>query len=593
MLPRIRPAEETGRFNMLHEVFQAQVDRRSEAVALIIEGKTITYGELEQRANRLAHYLGRRGVRRGSLVAILLPRSLDAYVAILGNIKSGAAYLPLDPEYPADRVRYVLRDSQAEALITTGNLASQHITFEGRIIAIDVDSNAVKLEDPGRLPSSMVGVGEHDLCYVIYTSGSTGRPKGVQVEHRSVCNLVKAEAEIFRLEPEDRVCQVASLSFDLSVEETWLAFQAGASLVPVTRKLAHGGPDLARFLSDHRVTVLSVVPTLLGMMEEDVPTLRLLILGGEVCPERLVARWSRPDRRVVNTYGPTETTVTATYADVVAGKPVTSGRALPGYYVRLVDETLQPVGDGATGEICIGGVGVARGYVGRPEETTDRFVEDPFARQGAADTRLYRTGDLGRFDDEGNLEFLGRKDSQLKLRGFRIELAEIESVLMQEKSVLSAACVVREDTPGLRQLVGYVVPREGAVDTDRLHLHFRDSLPSHMVPGLIETVASLPRLPSGKLDRTSLPVPRTRFSPHPPGLVGPRSSTENRVLEVWKRLFSPQPVSVDDDFFLDLGGHSLLAARMVSELRKDPEYSSVSVADVYENPTITGLATKL
>ncbi len=376
MLRRIRPPEEAGRFSLLHEFFEAQVDTRPEVIAIIVEGRRITYAEIEQRANRLARYLHNHGVDRGSLVAILLSRSLDAYVAILGTLKAGAAYVPLDPEYPADRISYILGDSHAETLLTTATLASHHREFHGRIIAVDVDTDAISSETSTRLPTYAVRVGSDDLCYVIYTSGSTGQPKGVLVGHRSVCNLVEAEAEIFRVTPEDRVCQIASLSFDLSVEEIWLAFQAGACLVPATRELAHGGPDLSKFLVENQVTVISCVPTLLSMLEEDIPTLHLVILGGEVCPENLVTRWARPGRRLVNTYGPTETTVTATYSDLAPGKPVTIGRPLPGYRVHILDETLHPVPEGATGEICIGGIGVARGYVGRPKETLARFIQD-------------------------------------------------------------------------------------------------------------------------------------------------------------------------------------------------------------------------
>ena len=360
MLRRIRPPEEAGRFSLLHEFFEAQVDTRPEATAIIVEGRRITYAEIEQRANRLARYLHNHGIGRGSIVAILLSRSLDAYVSILGTLKAGAAYLPLDPEYPADRISYVLGDSHAETLITTASLASHHREFHGRIIAVDVDANAISSETSTRLPTDVVRVRSDDLCYVIYTSGSTGRPKGVLVGHRSVCNLVGAEAELFRVTSEDRVCQIASLSFDLSVEEIWLAFQAGACLVPVTRELAHAGLDLSKFLVENQVTVISCVPTLLSMLEEDIPILHLVILGGEVYPENLLTRWARPGRRMVNTYGPTETTVTATYSDLTPGKPVTIGRPLPGYRVRILDETLHPVPEGATGEICIGGIGVAR-----------------------------------------------------------------------------------------------------------------------------------------------------------------------------------------------------------------------------------------
>ena len=594
MLPRTRPPDEAARFSLLHEFFESRADERPEAIAIIINGRTVSYHELEQQANRLAHYLQKRGVNRGSLVAILLSRSLEAYVGILAILKAGAAYIPLDPEYPPERTANILLDSRAETLLTAKSSVWNYLDFHVNIIAIDVESTAIASESSTRPSPNTIGTLPGDLCYIIYTSGSTGRPKGVQVEHRNICNLVEAEAEIFRVTNEDRVCQIASLCFDLSVEEIWLAFQAGASLIPAPRELSHGGPDLSRFLSENGVTVLSCVPTLATMLEEDVPSLRILILGGETCPGELVDRWYQPDRRIVNTYGPTETTVTATYADLFPGMPVTIGRPLPGYRIRLLDPDLRPVSEGEIGEICIGGLGVSRGYAGLGKETATRFIRDPYLERNMIDARLYRTGDLGRFDAEGNLEFLGRNDDQVKLRGFRIELAEIESVLMRDKRVLSATCTVREDDPGLKKLVAYIVPREKAeIDPEKLRSTLRDRLPSYMVPSIIEGLPALPRLPSGKVDRASLPVPKSTASPKPTGLKPAANETEKRILDVWSKLFPSLPINLNDDFFLDLGGHSLLAARMVSELRKCSQFSRASIADVYENPTIESLAIKL
>src|ERR1043166_7131458 len=281
---------------------------------------------------------------------------------------------------------------------------------------------------------------------------------------------------------------------------------------------------------------------------------------------------------MVNTYGPTETTVIATYADLSPGQPVTIGRPIPGYRVHVLDGGLQPVPPGAAGEICIGGAGVARGYVGLPGETGARFVQDPFAPADEAGARLYRTGDLGRIDAEGNLEFLGRLDSQVKLRGFRVELAEIESVLLEVDGFLAAACALREDTPGVQQLVGYVVPRNGGkLDEDHLRSQIRSRLPAYMVPAVIETVDDLPRLPSGQLDRASLPAPRARHEKPSEPAARPPTGTERRIAEVWEALFRPQPISVEDDFFRNLGGHSLLAAQMVSRLRRDPRFARLGV----------------
>ena len=577
---------------LLHEIFEVQADARPENVAVVFGREETTYASLESRANRLARHLRSRGVGRGSLVAMLLRRSVDAYAAILGILKSGAAYVPIDPEYPADRVAYILEDSGAGALVTSADLARRHAAFEGAVVRVDADRDAIAAEKPLRLAREEVGASSQDLCYVIYTSGSTGRPKGVMIEHRNARRLVQAEGHIYAARSEDRVYQGASLAFDLSVEEVWLAFHAGATLVAATPEMERAGPDLSSLLTESGVTVLSSVPTLLSMLAEDVPTLRLLIFGGEACPEWLVARWARSGRRLVNTYGPTETTVIATYAELLPGKPVTIGHAVPGYRVYLLDDELRPAPRGEAGEICIGGAGVARGYVGLSDETRARFVPDPFAPADEADARIYRSGDLGRLDANGNIEFLGRVDGQVKIRGFRVELTEIESVLLQADGLRAAACAVREDVAGIQQLVGYVVPGDSPVDEERLRSYLRSHLPAYMVPALIETVTDLPLLPSGKLDRASLPAPRARRAAK--AAAGrPLTITERRIAKVWKDLFSPLPVSLDDHFFHDLGGHSLLAARMVSMLRKNPRFARVSVTDVYEHPTIASLASAL
>ena len=575
---------------VLHEIFESQAAACPQAVAVVFGREQVTYGELESRANQLARHLLGRGVQRGSNVAMLLPRSLDAYIALLALLKSGAAYVPIDPADPADRIAHILNDSGATALVTTRDLAAAFTAFRGR--TVDVGTACIGVESPAGIPRNGTQADPRDPCYVIYTSGSTGRPKGVVVEHRNACHVVREEGRIFAVKPEDRVYQGASLAFDLSVEEIWLAFQAGASLIGATPEMAHAGPDLSRHLTDLRVTVLSCVPTLLSTLAEDVPSLRLLILGGETCADQLVARWAHPGLRIVNTYGPTETTVIATCADVSPGQPVTIGRPIPGCSVHILDDELRPVGPGQKGEICIGGAGVARGYVGRPAETLARFVTDPFANGGSSGARLYRTGDLGRLDQDGNIHFLGRADGQVKLRGLRIELSEIEAVMLGAPGVLSAACTVRESAGGIPQLVGYAVPREDAtIDGERLSSQLRAQLPAWMVPALIEIVSDLPRLSSGKLDRASLPEPRPRAQLRQEIRPEPQwTRTERRLMEVWTALFRPLPVFPDDDFFLDLGGHSLFAAQMVSELRKDPQFASLTVVDVYNHPTIARLA---
>ncbi|MBI5397076.1 MAG: amino acid adenylation domain-containing protein, partial [Verrucomicrobia bacterium] len=553
----------------------------------------LTFEELEAHANRLAHYLRARGIGRGSFVGIWLSRSMDVYVAMLGALKAGAAYVPLDPDYPEDRVAYILADCGTQALITTSQFASRCGAFKGALICLDAGHKGISAQPSRKLTAAETGTRPDDLCYVIYTSGSTGRPKGVQIEHRSACNLVRAEAKIFPVRSSDRVYQGFSVAFDASVEEIWLAFNAGATLVVGTREMVQSGPELSRVLTEAGVTVFSTVPTLLAMQEEDIPTVRLLIMGGEACPQDLANRWCKPGRRMVNTYGPTEATVIATWGDLQPGRRVTIGKPAPNYRCYILNEQLQPVPVGVPGELCIGGVGVARGYVGQPELTAEKFVPNPFERDGDNAPRLYRTGDLVRWTSGGEIEFLGRLDSQVKLRGFRVELSEIEAVLMECDGVRAAAVAVREDVPGVQQLAGYAVPGAGAAfDEERALAHLRTRLPAYMVPGLIETVAELPTLPSGKVDRRRLPAPRPRAAKARADLVEPRTELEAKIARVWQSLFAPAAVSIHDDFFRELGGHSLLAARMVSELRKDPALRGLSVLDVYSQPTIEKLAAK-
>ena len=571
------------RRELLHEIFEEQTDRTPANIAVIDGARQVTYGELDERANRLAHLLGARGIGRGSLVGILIGRSIAAYVSILACLKAGAAYVPLDPGYPAERVGFILGDCGASLLLTT----VPAVEFSGDVIRIDEIGGELARQPAARLDS---GATPRDLCYVIYTSGSTGKPKGVEIEHESAAHLVRAEQWLFGVRPEDRVYQGFSLAFDASVEELWLAWAAGAALVVATPEMAHAGPALSGLLARASVTVVSCVPTLLAMLEGDIPSMRLLIVGGEACPDDLVRRWCRSGRRMVNTYGPTEATVIATFAECHPDRPVTIGRPLPNYSAHILDAELQPVSEGEIGELYLGGVGLARGYVGRADLTSERFIRNPF--DGDTSVRLYKTGDLARFNADGEIEFHGRSDLQVKLRGFRVELSEIEAALLACPGVQAAACAVHELAPGLSHLVAYVVPHRGEVPAPELiRASLRTALPVYMIPTIIEPMASLPTLSSGKIDRKALPVPNIReesAAREPKG----RTRGERTLHAAWQSLVSPMPVAVHDDFFLDLGGHSLLAARMVSELRADPQFARLSMLDVYNHPTIEKLAAR-
>ena len=575
----------------LHELFEASVDRNPEAAAVLMGSQLLTYGQLEARSNRIAHLLRERGCGKGTYVGMHLPRSPEVYAALLGILKAGAAYVPLDADYPAERVHRILTDAGAKVLVGVSGLAAQLAPGPWSGLMLDQEEAALAAQPETRIPRGVTGLTAEDPCYAIFTSGSTGQPKGVALAHRSVCNLVRAEGELFGVEPGDRVFQGFSIAFDASVEEVWLAFHAGAALVAGNAAQVRNGPALPAVLAACGVTVLSTVPTLLSTFEMDLPGLRLLIVGGEACPPDLVTRWSRPGLRFVNTYGPTEATVIATWCDLRPGEPVTIGQAAPNYRVYVLDELQALVPPGEPGELCLSGVGLALGYLGRPDLTAERFPPNPHA-DGPHTARLYRTGDKVRFNPEGALEFLGRLDDQVKIRGFRVELGEIENVLLARPEVLSAVVSVRTDF-GLEQLVAYVVPREGcqvAGEAERAAL--RLLLPAYMVPASVEVLSELPTLSSGKVDRKRLPAPQPRTA-RPAGQAQPRTPAERELLACWRRLFHREEVGLQDDFFLELGGHSLLAAMMVSELRRTAGFQSLSVGDLYAHPTVEGLALAL
>ncbi len=567
------------------------MDSHPDRVAVEHGAASSTYRELETRANRVGRRLRSQGVRRGDCVAIWMPRSVDLYAAMLGILKAGAAYVPLDPDFPDERAQFVRDDCRARAIVTVEKFATRLRGFKGSVIVLDAEADHLTNESSERLRADDTGVQPADVCYVIYTSGTTGKPKGAAIEHRSACHLVRAEAAIFQLRAEDRVFQGASPAFDASIEEIWLAFFAGATLVAAEEDTLRGG-DLARWLTGAGVTVLSCVPTLLTMIERDVPSIRLLIQGGESLSPDLVKRWSRPGRRIVNTYGPTEATVIATWGDCGSDKPVTIGKPVPNYLVCLLDEQLKPVPAGGEGEICLGGIGLAHGYIGRPELDREKFVTVTLPELG--ECRLYRTGDLGRWTTGGELEFRGRADTQVKIRGFRVELEEIEAVLRECPGVQNAAAILREDEPGRQLLAAYLVQRTGAaLDLASIRSTLRARLPSYMVPAALEILDALPTLASGKVDRRRLPVPLAAVAETARPVIPPRTPLEQRLVATWSKLFAPQLVSTADDFFLDLGGHSLLAARMVSELRQIPAVAGLSMLDVYKHPTVAALAAEL
>jgi non-ribosomal peptide synthetase-like protein len=571
----------------LHHFFERQADARGDALAVVSGADRLTYASLDARANRLAQYLLSRGAGPGRTVGILLNRSTHTYVALLAVLKAGSAFVPMDPSYPGDRVAFMAADAGLALILTTSDLAASHTGLPCPAVCLDRESSAV-----GAMPSTRPFLSEEGdaLAYIIYTSGTTGRPKGVAVTHANICHFLSVCAPVYAVGPSDRVYQGMTIAFDFSIEEIWPAFIAGATLVAGPTDGRKLGPGLAEFLIGQHISVFCCVPTLLATLDRDVPSIHTLIVGGEACPRDLVERWSRPERRMLNTYGPTETTVTATWCELEPGRPVTIGRPMPGYRVYVLDEALRPVPLGESGEICIGGAGVAQGYINRPDLTADKFVPDPFE----PGRRLYRSGDLGRFTPAGEVEFLGRIDTQVKIRGYRIELAEIEAAILDDPAVENAVVAAYPTGAPAQDLAAYITlraPQPIEPVRERLAEELRRRLPVYMVPAYIEVVDAMPVLASGKVDRRSLPapvLPRVAFQGS--AYEAPATPLERKIAAMWQAVFGLERISADSDFFLDLGGHSLLAAQLLARLRQHSEMAALSIADVYAHPTIRALA---
>jgi non-ribosomal peptide synthetase-like protein len=580
----------------LHEIFERHVDTHPHDTALICGDRRLSYLEVERRANRLAWRLRSLGAGPGRLVALYLERSEKPIIAMLAILKAGAGYVPIDPAYPPDRIRHILGDADIELLVTESKLAERVESHPiPKTLTVDAPTRATDfhLEPETRPERSETEVGPTDVCYIIYTSGTTGRPKGIVTEHRNVVAFAASFKEVCGLGRSDRVYQGFSLGFDGSVEEIWMAFSSGATLVVGSPELARLGEETARFMRSHGVTFFSTVPTFLSMINEDVPSLRCLVVSGEPCPPDLVQKWARPGRRMLNVYGPTETTVNATFWECVPHVDVKIGRALPGYETYVLNEALRPVTPGESGELYIGGPGIARGYLNQPELTRKHFVRSPFEGNGGSE-RLYRTGDLVREDSDGELFFLGRNDGQVKVRGYRIELAEIESALRDHPHIDAAAVKVIQND-GLAELAAYVrISLDGGSSLDRTEVldRLRERLPPYMIPGFLDVMPELPTLASGKVDRSRLPKPSTPLLRAKETLSAPRDALEQKIHAIWKGIFKTEEISIDDDFFQDLRGYSLLAAQLISRLRLEHGIE-VALRDVYSHPTIARLATHI
>ncbi len=539
----------------LPELFAAQVAKTPDAIAVVHEDESLSYGELDRRANQLAHHLRALGVGPEVVVGLCVERSPAMLVGLLGILKAGGAYLPLDPGYPAERLAFMLADAGAPVLVTQSALVDRLPAHGARIVRLDADAAAIAAQ-PTSAPAPALD--PHNTAYVIYTSGSTGEPKGVAVAHGGIPNLAAAQIDRFGITSEARLLQFASPSFDAAISEIATVLASGAALVlPAEQR---GGDALARLIREQHVTHATLPPVLLADLPEDLP-LETLIVAGDICAPDAVARWSA-GRRMINAYGPTETTVCATMSDALAGAEVPPiGRPIWNTRAYVLDAGLQPVPAGVTGELYIAGAGLARGYLGRAGLTGERFVADP---HGSAGSRMYRTGDLARWRADGVLEFLGRADAQVKLRGFRIEPGEIEAVLVRHAGVAQAAVIAREDTPGAKRLVAYVVAAgEQVPDASALRAHVAASLPDYMVPAAYVVLERLPLTPNGKLDRRALPAPDLT----PAVMRGPRTAREEVLCALFAQVLGLERVGIDDNFFA-LGGDSIMSIQLVSRARR-------------------------
>ncbi|MFP3987345.1 amino acid adenylation domain-containing protein [Streptomyces sp. E11-3] len=587
------------------ELFEEQVRRTPHAPAVLSTATSLDYAGLNTRANRLARTLVERGAGPEQLVAVALPRGVAALTAVVAVLKSGAAYLPVDLDYPRSRVTDMLDDTGPLLLLTTREADDR--TLAPQVPRLYLDDSGSPADSPAAgLPGTDLDDRDRRAplrpghpAYVIYTSGSTGRPKGVVVTHTGLAALLRQQTDLLRITPDTRVLQFASPSFDASVWELCVALLTGSAAVVAPAEQLAPGPPLAELVAELGVNCLLLAPSALAAMPPDgLPEGINLVVGAEACSPDLVARWS-PGRHMVNAYGPSESTVIATQTGPLSGRIVPPmGRMVPGTRVRLLDTALRPVPPGVAGEVYLSGDGLARGYLGRPGSTADRFVADLF---GAPGTRMYRTGDMARWTADGELTYLGRADSQVKVRGFRIELGEVESALAQAPGVGQVTAVVREDRPGIRQLVAYVVPAPGSDTASAsasecgdaagglptaaaLREFTAERLPEYMVPATVMVVDAFPRTPNGKIDRRALPVPRFQAAAE---YRAPSSDRERLLHKVFTEVLGQPRIGVDDSFF-DLGGDSITSVQLAAGAHRAG--LALTAKDVFVHKTIARLA---
>lgn len=583
----------------LEHLFEHRCDRvPSDHLAVVTEHAALTFRDLDNRANQAARYLLEQGLRAGDRIGLLFDKSIHAYVALLAVLKIGAAYVPLDESFPADRIAFILDDAGIKAIVSVSRFRQKFAEFALGQVYLDNVEPQIKEQSRARLGAHENFASSDTLFYIIYTSGTTGRPKGVAINHSGICNFVKVAGEVYGIRAHDRCYQGMTLAFDFHVEDLWVPLIAGATLVAGKSGAKLFGNDLHEFLMKQRVSVLPCVPTLWATLEQDLPDVRIVLLSGEAVPHNLVVRWHRPGRSILNAYGPTECSVSSTLRSLVPDSPVTIGIPLPTYTVVILDEhedklVAEP---GAIGEIGIAGIGLAVGYLNRDDLTKQKFIPDFLDLPNNPSQRIYRTGDYGSIRDDGELEFHGRIDTQVKIRGYRIELGEIEALLLQLPQIAQAVVHPYEAEPGAVELVAYYTRKPGSavLSPSEVSETLLRHLPGYMVPAYLEELPLIPMTANNKADRNNLPAPRgPRFSVSSSRFVAPRTETEQALMGALTGVMNIERASVEDNFFQDLGAHSLLMARFGAEIRQKLNISSVSMQDIYLNPTIEKLARHL
>ena len=578
---------EYARDRSVHQLFEAQAAKTPNAIAVVFGNRQLTYNELDRRANQLAHHLIKLGATPDGLIGICLERSLEMAVGLLGILKAGSAYVPLDPAYPRDRIAYMLENAEAPLLVTQQSLTENLPATEAKTVLIDSDWPEIAKQSE-RSPA--LTLDPANRAYVIYTSGSTGKPKGVQIPHRAVVNFLTTMAKQPGLQASDRLLAVTTLCFDIAGLEMYLPLTVGASLEIVTREIASDGNQLAAKLKTSGTTVMQATPATWRMLLEAGWTgdkkLKILI-GGEAVSQKLAGQLVERSGSVWNVYGPTETTIWSTLSQLHGDSTVTIGRPIGNTDIFILDKLLQPVPIGVAGELHIGGDGLARGYLKRPDLTAEKFIRHPLNSNPNA--RLYKTGDLVRYLPDANIEFLGRIDHQVKIRGFRIELGEIEAVLRQHSAINETVVVAREDTPGDKRVVAYFVATGNAAPTvAELRSFLREKLPEYMLPSVFVTLKTMPLTPNGKVNRQALPAPDQADLAPKAEFLAARDENEARLVRIWENVLNVRPVGIRDNFF-ELGGHSLIAVRLMNQV-EEAFGKTLPIATLLQASTIEQLA---